>query len=173
MNWLKKEFGQELWSPYMAGILLGIVGVMAVWLSNSLLGASGAFETIAGALGKAFAPDLFSNMYFNFIMPPGNHLGCDPADRRVLRRHARRGDQRHVQAGARTMATATRSGKASSDRRSGSAGCWHSWARSFWNMPPGSPAAAPAAWPSPAACCWLRRPSCSSPGCSPPASSPR
>jgi uncharacterized membrane protein YedE/YeeE len=69
MNWLKTQLGKELWSPYAAGILLGIVGVLAVWLSDSLLGASGAFQNLAGILGKAVAPDLFNNMYFNFIMP--------------------------------------------------------------------------------------------------------
>lgn len=71
MDWLAKQFRKELWSPYAAGILLGIVGVLAVWLSDSLLGASGAFENLAGMLGKAVAPRLFDNMYFNFIMPPG------------------------------------------------------------------------------------------------------
>ncbi|MEJ2708897.1 MAG: YeeE/YedE thiosulfate transporter family protein [Anaerolineales bacterium] len=70
MNWLKENFQKELWSPYAAGVLLGIVGVLAVWLSDSLLGASGAFENLAGMLGKATAPALFDNMYFNFIMPP-------------------------------------------------------------------------------------------------------
>ncbi len=39
---------KEVWSPYVAGILLGIVGILAVWLSDSLLGASGAFENLAG-----------------------------------------------------------------------------------------------------------------------------
>ncbi len=62
---------KEEWSPYVAGILLGIVGILAVLLSSSLLGASGAFETLAGMFGKAVAPKLFDNMYFNFIMPPG------------------------------------------------------------------------------------------------------
>lgn len=61
---------KEEWSPYAAGALLGIVGVLAVWLSNSLLGASGAFENLAGLIGQAIAPSLFDNMYFNFIMPP-------------------------------------------------------------------------------------------------------
>jgi hypothetical protein len=59
------------WSPYVAGGLLGFVGVLAVALSNSLLGASGAFESIAGAIGKAIAPGAFNNLYFNFVMPPG------------------------------------------------------------------------------------------------------
>jgi hypothetical protein len=60
---------KELWSPYIAGGLLGIVGVLAVWLSDSLLGASGAFENLAGILGKAVAPETFDTLYFNFIMP--------------------------------------------------------------------------------------------------------
>lgn len=71
MQKLRDYLRKELWSPYVAGILLGIVGVLAVWISNSLLGASGAFETIAGFLGKKIAPSVFDNLYFNFIMPPG------------------------------------------------------------------------------------------------------
>lgn len=64
------QINKELWSPYVAGVLLGIVGVLAVWLSDSLLGASGAFENLAGMIGKALAPQSFNIMYFNFIMPP-------------------------------------------------------------------------------------------------------
>jgi len=71
MKWIMNYFHKELWSPYVAGALLGVVGVLAVVLSNSLLGASGAFENLAGLVGKAIAPQAFDNMYFNFIMPPG------------------------------------------------------------------------------------------------------
>jgi len=71
MDWIKRQICRELWSPYAAGILLGIVAVLAVLLSNTLLGASGAFENLAGIIGKALAPQAFDNMYFNFIMPPG------------------------------------------------------------------------------------------------------
>ena len=67
LNYIRKEE----WSPYVAGILLGVVGVLAVLLSNSLLGASGAFENIAGLIVKDVAPQAFDYMYFNFIMPPG------------------------------------------------------------------------------------------------------
>jgi hypothetical protein len=67
LNYIRKE----TWSPYVAGILLGLVGILAVWLSNSLLGASGAFENLAGMIGKVIVPAEFDNMYFNFIMPPG------------------------------------------------------------------------------------------------------
>ncbi|MDP1546802.1 MAG: YeeE/YedE thiosulfate transporter family protein [Anaerolineales bacterium] len=71
LNYIRKDE----WSPYVAGVLLGLVGIAAVWASNSLLGASGAFENLAGMIGKAVAPAAFDNMYFNFIMPPGITLG--------------------------------------------------------------------------------------------------
>ena len=67
MNYIRKD----TWSPYIAGILLGIVGILAVWLSHTLLGASGAFENLAGLIGKSVAPGLFNNTYFIFVMPPG------------------------------------------------------------------------------------------------------
>ena len=71
LNYIRKEE----WSPYVAGALLGIVGIAAVWASNSLLGASGSFENLAGMIGKAIAPKAFDNMYFNFIMPAGITYG--------------------------------------------------------------------------------------------------
>jgi hypothetical protein len=71
MKSTKSYISNELWSPYVAGALLGLVGILAVWLSNSLLGASGAFENIAGLIGRAVAPQAFDTMYFNFIMPAG------------------------------------------------------------------------------------------------------
>jgi len=71
LNYIRKE----TWSPYVAGVLLGIVGILAVWLSDSLLGASGAFETLAGMIGQAVAPAAFDNLYFNFVMPPGITYG--------------------------------------------------------------------------------------------------
>jgi len=71
LNYIRKE----TWSPYVAGILLGLVAIMAVLFSNILLGGSGAFENLAGLLGKAVAPAAFDNLYFNFIMPPGITTG--------------------------------------------------------------------------------------------------
>jgi hypothetical protein len=70
MNRIRQLFAQEYWSPYLAGGLLGVVGLLAVGLSNHLLGASGAFENLAGIIGQAIAPAAFNNMYFNFVMPP-------------------------------------------------------------------------------------------------------
>lgn len=69
MNAIIRYIRRDTWSPYVAGALLGVVGVLAVWLSNSLLGASGGFENLAGLVGKTVAPVLFDNVYFNYIMP--------------------------------------------------------------------------------------------------------
>lgn len=71
MKWLINQIRKEEWSPYIAGILLGVTGILAVALSDNLLGASGAFENLAGMIGKALLPNLFNNLYFNFVMPPG------------------------------------------------------------------------------------------------------
>ena len=68
MNWLKKQISKELWSPYVAGVLLGIVGILTVTLASKLLGASGGFENIAAYFGKVISP---TSTYFNYIMPAG------------------------------------------------------------------------------------------------------
>jgi uncharacterized protein len=71
MKFILSYLRKETWSPYVAGILLGLVGILAVWLSKSLLGASGSFENLVGIIGKAIAPKAFDIMYFNYIMPAG------------------------------------------------------------------------------------------------------
>ncbi len=64
MNQIKAFVSQKTWSPYLAGVLLGVVGLLTVLLANTLLGASGAFESIVGLVGKKIAPTLFSNTYW-------------------------------------------------------------------------------------------------------------
>ena len=71
MSWLTKQIQKQEWSPYVAGILLGLVGILTVVFSHKLLGASGGFENLAGVVGKAVAPGVFNNTYFNFVMPAG------------------------------------------------------------------------------------------------------
>ncbi len=68
MNWVIKQLRKEEWSPYAAGALLGIVGILTVLLAHSLLGASGGFENLAAYIGKAIQPD---NTYFKYVMPAG------------------------------------------------------------------------------------------------------
>ncbi len=48
MNWFVKQIRKEEWSPYAAGILLGIVGILAVVLANTLLGPRGPSRTWPG-----------------------------------------------------------------------------------------------------------------------------
>ncbi len=69
LNKVVEYIRRDEWSPYIAGILLGVVGIAAVAISNSLLGASGAFESLVGIIGKAIAPSIFSNTYFNYVVP--------------------------------------------------------------------------------------------------------
>jgi uncharacterized protein len=67
MSWFRKQISKELWSPYAAGILLGIVGILTVVLAHALLGASGGFENLAAYIGKVISPD---NVYFKYQMKP-------------------------------------------------------------------------------------------------------
>ena len=52
MNWLK----QEEWSPYVGGIVIGLVGWFA-FLTVKPLGASTTFVRTAGMIEKLFAPE--------------------------------------------------------------------------------------------------------------------
>jgi hypothetical protein len=58
------------------------VGIATVWATNSLLGASGAFENIVGMLGRSLNISAFNNIYFGIpgtrvegVMPPGITFG--------------------------------------------------------------------------------------------------
>ena len=64
MNRIKAFISQDTWSPYIAGVLLGLVGLFTVLLAHALLGASGAFESLAGLIGKKLLPGVFSNLYW-------------------------------------------------------------------------------------------------------------
>jgi hypothetical protein len=56
------------WSPYLAGVGLGLVSLISLAATGKLLGASGGWENLAGYLGLLIDPQ---NMYFKFVMPPG------------------------------------------------------------------------------------------------------
>ena len=66
MKWFIKQLKKDEWSPYAAGALLGLVGILTVVFAHELLGASGGFENIAAYIGKVISP---SNVYFNYTMP--------------------------------------------------------------------------------------------------------
>ena len=74
-RWRKKiggYIGQESWSPYAAGVLLGVTGILSVWLGRHLLSASGGVAIVTSTLFNGLLPDMATKlMYFKFIMPPG------------------------------------------------------------------------------------------------------
>ena len=69
---------KDEWSPYIAGILLGLVGILVAVTATAFsdpaiaLGASGAFESIFGRLTLFVAPDwVAKNVYFRAVRLPG------------------------------------------------------------------------------------------------------
>ncbi|KKM09615.1 hypothetical protein SY88_18415 [Clostridiales bacterium PH28_bin88] len=64
------QIKKPAWSPYAAGALLGVVSILALWTQDQLLGASGAFENVAGLAG-AVSSTIGESIYFRFVMPPG------------------------------------------------------------------------------------------------------
>ncbi len=62
---------QKQWSPYLAGVLLGLVYIFSIAVAGIVPGASGAFENVGGSVAKVVAPALANNTYFKFVMPPG------------------------------------------------------------------------------------------------------
>ena len=109
-------------------------------------------------IGKAVAPAAFDNLYFNFVMPPGITYGVMMLVGLFF----------GGMIGAATSGTLKWGKKdCRQQRRAVEAHLWPTdlealgagfSARSSWNMPPGSPGAAPAAWPSRAGCCSPRQP---------------
>jgi len=62
---------KENWSPYAAGILMGLAGILAVLIGDHLLTASGPVATIASSIFNAVFPGAAEgNMYFRFVVPP-------------------------------------------------------------------------------------------------------
>ncbi|MBI3362230.1 MAG: YeeE/YedE family protein [Chloroflexi bacterium] len=68
MNTFLNYFRKSEWSPYLAGVALGLVSLISLAATGKLLGASGGWENLAGYFGLLIDPN---NMYFKFVMPPG------------------------------------------------------------------------------------------------------
>ncbi len=53
------------WSPYLAGGLSGLVGVLSVWFAGQYFGASTSFVRTAGLIEQLFGPERVAQMdYF-------------------------------------------------------------------------------------------------------------
>jgi uncharacterized protein len=72
IKWLFSGLRREQWSPYTAGVLLGIAGILVVVLANRILSASGPVAIITSTLVNWAAPVFAkANMYFTYVIPPG------------------------------------------------------------------------------------------------------
>jgi hypothetical protein len=56
------------WSPYVAGAGLGLTATVSMAVFGKRLSGAGAYQQIAGGLGRAIAPD---NVYFAYVVPSG------------------------------------------------------------------------------------------------------
>ena len=58
------------WSPYVAGALSGVVGVLSVWFAGQYFGASTSFVRTAGMIEQLFGPDRVARIeYFIQVVP--------------------------------------------------------------------------------------------------------
>ncbi len=71
MDWIIEQMKKKTWSPYAAGVFLGIINVLALVLISKPLGASTAFAKMTSYLVKIGSPSMLNAMYYKFVMPPG------------------------------------------------------------------------------------------------------
>jgi len=59
---------QKAWSPYLAGLLIGLLQIPTFLLMNTALGASSSFVTVAGHIAAFFDPSVAAMKYFTSHM---------------------------------------------------------------------------------------------------------
>jgi uncharacterized protein len=65
-----EKMKEKVWSPWAAGVLLGLTAVASYVLVDKTIGSSGGIESIDSILLKIFHSNLANSMYFKFQMPP-------------------------------------------------------------------------------------------------------
>lgn len=68
---LIEQLRKPRWSPYSAGVLLGLVYIFGLLFADQLLGASGSFENLAGMIAGWFSTGVSESIYFKYVMPAG------------------------------------------------------------------------------------------------------
>jgi hypothetical protein len=63
---LRFRFRDVEWSPYVAGAFLGLVVAISMAVFGHRLSGGGAYQYIAGAIGRAFAP---RSSFFRYVVP--------------------------------------------------------------------------------------------------------
>ena len=65
-----KQEDKGAWSPYLAGALSGVVGILSVWIAGKYFGASTSFVVTAGMIEQFFGPERVAQMaYFIKVVP--------------------------------------------------------------------------------------------------------
>jgi uncharacterized protein len=64
------DYAGAAWSPYLAGSLIGVLAWLTFYFSRKPVGASSAFATTAGLIGKAVAPRHTRNLKYFKDNPP-------------------------------------------------------------------------------------------------------
>lgn len=59
------------WSPYLVGVLIGILTLSTLAISKKTVGASSAYGDLAGLIGKAIAPRHIASLKYFQDHPPG------------------------------------------------------------------------------------------------------
>jgi uncharacterized protein len=65
-----RQKDSSAWSPYLAGALSGVVGILSVWIAGKYFGASTSFVVTAGLIEQVFGPERVARMdYFIKVVP--------------------------------------------------------------------------------------------------------
>lgn len=64
------RYSGPAWSPYVVGVLIGVLSMLTFYFSNKPLGASTAYARIAGILGKLVAPAHTDSLRYFDEQPP-------------------------------------------------------------------------------------------------------
>lgn len=68
-------FSMVQWSPYVVGILIGILNILALLLSNKVLGASTSYAVASGMIRKIFNKEYVNKNEFYAKNPPSIDWG--------------------------------------------------------------------------------------------------
>ncbi len=66
MNFLRKK----KWSPYLTGVILGLLNLFAIYTAHHALGASSAFTRYVGMIERWLAPEHFATLKYYKIYKP-------------------------------------------------------------------------------------------------------
>jgi hypothetical protein len=70
MSWIMKQLRKDYWSPEAAGVGLGLVYILAIWLTSHTPGAAGTFFKVSSIVGRPLTLDNPRNTFFARTFTP-------------------------------------------------------------------------------------------------------